>query len=467
MRHAWLVIALVVVGSFAGLASPAHADVSVGVNFFYDDLARHGDWFEMDDYGWVWTPRYVSADWRPYTRGRWVWSDDYGWLWLSDDAFGWATCHYGRWFYDAGRGWVWVPGREWAPAWVSWRAGGGYVGWAPLTPEYRWGPSAGFRAGNFDVELHIAPRHYVFVPERHFFDPGAYRRALPYARNAAFVDVTRNVTNYALVGDRVVNRGVTVQEVERASGRRVTRYRVEERTSPTPRAPVVERDRVRIFRPTPRQIEQAPPPRAPRPPVETLVRVRPRPEEPPADPRTLARPGGPGQERSRQEQARREEEARALQAEERRRAQQRAQQRQEELGRQRQVERQRAQQEQALREQARQEQARQERARQQQQQARTQAQQQQAQQQRERQQADERQQQAERQQLAERRRQQEARQQQLERQRAQQEQVQQEKARRAQAERQRQQQEQQAKRREQQKRDQPPPKKKPKPEEPG
>jgi hypothetical protein len=28
-----------------------------------------------------------------------------------------------------------VPGIEWAPAWVSWRVGGGYVGWAPLPPR--------------------------------------------------------------------------------------------------------------------------------------------------------------------------------------------------------------------------------------------------------------------------------------------------------------------------------------------
>jgi hypothetical protein len=362
MRHAWLVVALVIVGSFASLASPAHAEVSVGVNFFYDDLAGHGNWFVMDDYGWVWTPRYVSSDWRPYTRGRWVWSDDYGWLWLSSDSFGWATCHYGRWFYDTGRGWVWVPGREWGPAWVSWRTGGGYVGWAPLTPEYRWGANVGFRAGNFDVDLRIAPRQYVFVPERHFAEEGAHRRALPYARNAEFVDVTRNITNYARVGDRIVNRGVTVQEVERASGRRITRYRVEESASLAPRAPVVERDRVRIFRPTPQQIEQAPAPRAVRTPADTIARVRPRPAEPPTDPRALARPGGQQPERSPQESARREEQARALQAEERRRDQQahaQAEQRQQQAERQRQRQ---AQQQQLERRRARQEQQAKQRA---------------------------------------------------------------------------------------------------------
>ena len=35
----------------------------------------------------------------------------------------------------AGTGWVWVPGYTWAPAWVSWRYGDGYAGWAPLPPD--------------------------------------------------------------------------------------------------------------------------------------------------------------------------------------------------------------------------------------------------------------------------------------------------------------------------------------------
>ena len=33
------------------------------------------------------------------------------------------------------RGWFWVPGREWGPAWVSWRTGGDSIGWAPIPPR--------------------------------------------------------------------------------------------------------------------------------------------------------------------------------------------------------------------------------------------------------------------------------------------------------------------------------------------
>ena len=70
--------------------------------------------------------------------GHWVYTDEWGWYWVSDDDeddWGWVTYHYGRWAFDRRLGWFWVPGDEWAPAWVDWRYGGDYVGWAPLPPD--------------------------------------------------------------------------------------------------------------------------------------------------------------------------------------------------------------------------------------------------------------------------------------------------------------------------------------------
>ena len=49
---------------------------------------------------------------------------------LRAASWGVVTYHYGRWYEDPREGWVWVPGSTWAPAWVSWREGGGYCGWA-------------------------------------------------------------------------------------------------------------------------------------------------------------------------------------------------------------------------------------------------------------------------------------------------------------------------------------------------
>jgi hypothetical protein len=99
---------------------------------FYDRLAPYGHWRWEPDYGRVWVPT-VAYGWRPYTYGRWVLTD-FGWTFVSDDPFGWAAYHYGSWAFGPAFGWYWIPGRVWAPAWVSWRWGYGYACWAPIGP---------------------------------------------------------------------------------------------------------------------------------------------------------------------------------------------------------------------------------------------------------------------------------------------------------------------------------------------
>jgi hypothetical protein len=104
---------------------------------FYDTLSQHGTWFQLRRYGWVWQPSVeeVGTDFVPYTNGRWQLTD-VGWTWVSGYPWGWAAFHYGRWFLHPRYGWLWKPGTEWAPAWVEWRAGDGYVGWAPMAPDW-------------------------------------------------------------------------------------------------------------------------------------------------------------------------------------------------------------------------------------------------------------------------------------------------------------------------------------------
>jgi uncharacterized protein DUF6600/FecR-like protein len=94
------------------------------------ELDRHGAWYYETEVGHVWRP-YVSAGWQPYSNGRWVWSV-YGWTWVPYESWGWAPSHYGRWGFAPALGWYWIPGASWGPAWVSWAAGGDYVGWCPL-----------------------------------------------------------------------------------------------------------------------------------------------------------------------------------------------------------------------------------------------------------------------------------------------------------------------------------------------
>jgi len=104
---------------------------------FQDELAPYGNWIDDASYGRVWAPEasLVGADFTPYySGGHWVLTE-FGWTWISDFSWGWAPFHYGRWIVVGGHGWCWVPGTIWGPAWVAWRSGDGYVGWAPLPPR--------------------------------------------------------------------------------------------------------------------------------------------------------------------------------------------------------------------------------------------------------------------------------------------------------------------------------------------
>ena len=126
-----------------------------------EDLARYGAWEQSPDYGAVWVPTVVVADWAPYRYGRWVWSARWGYTWVDDMPWGFAPFHYGRWAYWRDR-WCWVPGPyvrrpAYAPALVGWVGpgisvgvvvGGGrrpppprYGGWVPLAPREAWTPS--------------------------------------------------------------------------------------------------------------------------------------------------------------------------------------------------------------------------------------------------------------------------------------------------------------------------------------
>ena len=37
------------------------------------DLDAYGDWSETPEYGAVWVPRDIAADWAPYRTGHWAW----------------------------------------------------------------------------------------------------------------------------------------------------------------------------------------------------------------------------------------------------------------------------------------------------------------------------------------------------------------------------------------------------------
>jgi hypothetical protein len=195
-------------------------------NTFYTKLESYGDWRETSDYGYVWQPREAqSRSWRPYNDGRWAYTDA-GWTWVSEEPFGWATYHYGRWTRLRNVGWVWVPGDEWAPAWVSWRKGDEYVGWAPLPPEARFDRRTGIHNWS-DSYYDIGPEQYCFVETRQFGTPRAQRTVVPTERNVTIVNQTTNVTNITYNNTTVVNQGPSYDEIRARSQQPVERLRLE------------------------------------------------------------------------------------------------------------------------------------------------------------------------------------------------------------------------------------------------
>ncbi len=177
-------------------------DQGASFQTFYDQLGDQGTWVQTDDYGYVFQPNVSDPNWAPYTDGHWVYTDA-GWTWVSDEPWGWATYHYGRWANIDGYGWVWVPGYRWAPAWVSWRYGGGYAGWAPLPPDSfvgaEYGGSGGWATfhfgGDVDVSFGIGAGCYNFVSVDDMGEPNYRGHYIDRSRNFTIINNTTNITN--------------------------------------------------------------------------------------------------------------------------------------------------------------------------------------------------------------------------------------------------------------------------------
>jgi hypothetical protein len=196
--------------TFGAVSVSASVQINAVVDF-HAPLASHGSWVEVRSYGRCWRPASVAVEWRPYAYGSWVWTD-YGWYWESDEPWSWACYHYGNWVYESDFGWIWVPGIEWSPAWVSWRTGGGYWGWAPLPPR----------------GVVIVPRAFVFVETRRFHEP--IRPTTVIVNNPTIINKTTEIRNTrreirdaqdAPAARVVVNEGPKREEVEKATGKKV------------------------------------------------------------------------------------------------------------------------------------------------------------------------------------------------------------------------------------------------------
>ena len=202
--------ASVVVGSL----TPAYAQVS---EEFQQALEPYGVWQQHPRWGDVWVPDQRPRGWRPYTVGHWVYTDDWGWYWISDDDeadWGWVTYHYGRWISERGN-WFWVPGQDWSPAWVDWRRGDRYVGWAALPPD------------DVIYEYNNDPTYWTFVEPRYVTAPRVRTYFVPSPRIRDVIRTTVIVNRAFRSDGRIaVNPGISPAFIGAASRRPIQTYRV-------------------------------------------------------------------------------------------------------------------------------------------------------------------------------------------------------------------------------------------------
>lgn len=211
---------------------------TITTQLFYDELSPYGDWVHNREYGYVWMPN-VGRNFYPYaSNGKWIYTD-YGWTWLSDYQWGWATFHYGRWDYDPQYGWFWFPGDEWAPAWVVWRQGDGYFGWAPMRPESGFG---------WDFRNNDEVYRWIFVKEHDFGRTNIERYYVSKRRNDDIIRNTRVISDYRAdeTGRKMMVSGPNPSDVENVSGRRIRKITVKDSNIPGRR---LNNNELEIYRP--------------------------------------------------------------------------------------------------------------------------------------------------------------------------------------------------------------------------
>ncbi len=226
-------------------------EVSITYQDFYDNLQPYGTWVYNPQYGNVWVPD-AEEGFRPYaSRGHWV-ETDYGTTWVSDYRWGWAPFHYGRWRYDDYYGWEWVPGYEWAPAWVSWRHGGGYYGWAPLTV----GISVTVAIGG---GYHVPDNYWVCAPERYINRPNIYNYYVPHTRVVNIIHNTTIINNTYVNNNRTYIVGPRPQEIRQVTHVNVQIYHINNISRPG--VTRVSNQTINIYRPAVQQAANAHPAR--------------------------------------------------------------------------------------------------------------------------------------------------------------------------------------------------------------
>src|SRR5258706_10464725 len=217
----------------------AQFSASISIQSFYNDLAPYGQWVDDPEFGYVWIPD-AGPHFRPYySSGHWVMTR-YGAMWAFDFSWGWAPFHYGRWAYSSYYGWIWVPDTVWGPAWVSWRTGGDYCGWAPLGP----GISVSL---SFGRGYSVPYDWWVFVPQRYCLSASFYSYRIAPERNTTYINNTTIINNTYVNNNVTYAAGPRVNDIERVTHSKVPVYNVANASRPGRTS--VQSNAVNVYRP--------------------------------------------------------------------------------------------------------------------------------------------------------------------------------------------------------------------------
>ncbi|WP_316796606.1 DUF6600 domain-containing protein [Pedobacter agri] len=213
---------------------------NISMQTFYDELSPYGTWIQDAQYGYVWRPDVDQNEFRPYyTNGRWAMTE-YGNTWVSNYDWGWAPFHYGRWVINSYRQWIWLPDTNWGPAWVDWRSGDGYYGWAPMAPSININLSFGRRYSVPEFCWNFIPQRNIYINTFPRYD---------YGRNNVYIRNTTIINNTYVYNRRSYYGGPRMEDIRRATNRDVTVYRYAQ--SNRPGASRVGGREVSIYRPRP------------------------------------------------------------------------------------------------------------------------------------------------------------------------------------------------------------------------
>ena len=121
-------------------------------------LEQYGTFQPHGKYGEVWVPTVTPQGWHPYPPCYWVYTK-HGWYFDDKTPWGQIVHHHGRWTHDGGS-WIWVPGEEYSPGWVVWKANQEWVGWAPTPPEQD--------MKTLDVQAFNSDKMWIFMDTKKF-----------------------------------------------------------------------------------------------------------------------------------------------------------------------------------------------------------------------------------------------------------------------------------------------------------